>query len=368
MRHLPLPLAEPLARFRRRIARTQAPADCATFPQCTIASRPEAYWTGFAGVHRVAYTLLLATLQGCALVAPWPTFGAHITSHALQRRCSNGSRMGLTCYYLPISTCENASTAQAARPRVLPARAILEGNISSMLDVVARLDGLQSELLVMSVLMGWVMRPQPELASAIHDYAATAGLNEGAGIRTIAMHVRHGDKAGVSAGALGNEAWRVSSGAFALWARRMGAVYGATRTVYMSDDLGLIEALSPPSGEPHGNGDVDADHGFFRLIPAPIQCNPLHARFGLFGIGFAGKHLLRLRKRKETSQGRTASSAPPTGTGTGADRAHLDGCGAAEYADDGIQLFAGVALLAQCVALLGLHGNTSPTLLQRRLT
>ena len=347
---LPPPLAEPFSRFRLRIAQTQAPADCAIFPQCTIASQPDTFWVGFAGVHRVAYALLLATLQGCALVAPFPTFAAHITSPALQRLCSRASgREGLSCYYLPISTCANASSAAHTKPRTLPVKVIINGNISSLLDDVARLDGLHSELLVMSALMGWVMRPQPELEAAIHDYAAAAGLGGGAAIRTLAMHVRHGDKAGVAASALGGEAWRVSGGTFALWARRLGAMYGATRTIYMSDDLGLIDALSQTDYSNHADGHGSGSHDFFRLVPAPIHCNPLHTRFGLFGIGFAGKHLLRLRRREESGRHRAASEAP---TSSVAER--LDGCGATEYADDGVQLFAGVALLAQCVAFLGL--------------
>lgn len=362
-RQLPFRLAEPYARFRRHIERTQAPNACASVSTCTIATEPETYWIGFAGVHRVAYTLLFAVLEGCALTTPWATFAAHITSPALQQRCK-GDREGLGCFFQPISTCVNASGRW--RPvRQLPLHAIINGNISSLLDRVAREDGLNSELLVMSSLMAWVMRPQPELTAAIHSYAAAAGLTQGAAISTLAMHIRHGDKAGLSAGALGSEAWRMSSGSFAAYARRLSASLGATRTIYMTDDLGVIDAFSQlgsiSTRAEDGDGTAEGG-GFFQLVPAPIRCTPLH-RHGLFGVGFAGRHLIRMRRRSSRIQQRSTPTAAGAGAAANASASGaVEDCGAPEYVDDGIQLFAGVALLAQCVAFVGLQvlGQISP--------
>ena len=59
---------------------------------------------------------------------------------------------------------------------------------------VANATGLKSELLVMSTLMAWVMRPQPLTIDAVHHFAEAAGISGDVAPRCVSEHVRHGDK------------------------------------------------------------------------------------------------------------------------------------------------------------------------------
>ena len=101
----------------------------------------------------------------------------------------------------------------------------------------------------------------------------------------------------------------------------------------MSDDVHGIGSLI------HGGGQ---NRSFFRLVPAPLNCMPL-AMESKLGVGQAAVVLTaQERERARPGHSRSKNSYDPQ-------------CGRAEFIDDGIQLFAGVALLAQCVAFLGLQ-------------
>ena len=79
-----------------------------------------------------------------------------------------------------------------------PARAFVldkHVDLEACLALVHSRTGLRSEVLIMGTLISWIMRPQPELREAVLLYGAAHGLDRRGGRhRSIAMHIRHGDK------------------------------------------------------------------------------------------------------------------------------------------------------------------------------
>lgn len=325
---------EPLARLRELIVRTQQPASCNRV--CTLTS---AYHGGaLADIRRLAYALMYAINNDCALVSLWPSYSktnksaSMTTSAELRRRCSVPDRKGMRCYFLPPSPC-----AEMERP------AAMAYEKSFALDRVFELEtqfqklhtktGLHSEVLVMGTLLAWIMRPQPELRDAVEFYGSSLGFAEpGARHRRVALHIRHGDKHSLYARHMKNNSWRVSPRSFEAWGRRVAADLGLDRAVFMTDDPAAMDSLAPPHG-----GD-----GFFALAPAPRECLPSYA------AGTLGKHaapavmmLMRLHRERESAlvEKRAANISVA--------------CGPRYLVDDGIQLFAGVMLLAQAAAFVG---------------
>ena len=261
------------------------------------------------------------------------------TSAELRQRCLDSGRKGLLCYFQPVSKCSKLDKGAAAGSsgsaptfdkhfELGPAF-----HLDDHLDKIMRLTGLRSELLVMGTLVSWVMRPQPELSEAIFLYGAQAGFNvPGARHRRVAIHVRKGDKHSLYAKHMRNHSWRVSASSFDAWGRRVAADLGAERALYMTDDRGVMDALTASHG-----GD-----GFFNLVPAPRECLPS------YGAGVFGKHhipaAVNLAKMHSPRAMRQASERAGNNTAI---------CGPSYLNDDGIQLFAGVALLGQCGSFIG---------------
>ena len=320
------------ARFRALIHTTQQPSSCER--RCRLNS---AYHGGaLADVRRLAYALMYAVTHNCALVTEWPHNRKTInesslltTSAELRSRCANENRKGFRCYFQPPSTCHQVNT-----PSPHAMEFDLDGGLFKLercLDRINQLTGLRSELLIMGSLVSWIMRPQPELREAIQLYGRAAGF-DGRGVRerNIAMHVRHGDKHSLYPKHMKNDSWRVSAQSFEAWGRRVAASIGAERTLYMTDDPQVMRSLEERSD------------GFFRLVPAGRACIPSYA------AGMLGKHhipaavqLIRMHRDEITGKARRKIDAASAG------------CGPAYLADDGIQLFAGVYLLAQCGAFIG---------------
>ena len=95
----------------------------------------------------MAYALLYATVEGCALVNAWPTFAPLTTSPPLREQCRRDGREGLACYYRPLSTCAHPPPG-APSPRSLDPHKIIDGAIGPLLDATSAATGLSSELLV----------------------------------------------------------------------------------------------------------------------------------------------------------------------------------------------------------------------------
>ena len=324
----------PRARLRALVTATQQPATCQR--RCSLSG---GYHGGaLADVRRLAYALMFSVVHDCALVTNWPwhrrtsNFSSTLTTSAdLRQRCYADNRLGLSCYFLPYSSCQ---ILDKEVERTLPAARIFgldSVNLDSTLDVLINRTGLRSETLIMGTLTSWIMRPQPELRAAIEQYGAAAGFaTKGARHRRVAMHIRHGDKHSLYGRHLRNESWRVSADAFDAWGRRISADLGADKVVYMTDDPRVMDRLQRRA----------ADDGLFRLVPAPRDCMPSYAMglLGKHGTPIAGS--LQALQRKPTVVARFAASASAA-------------CGPRYLVDDGIQLFAGVYLLAQCTAFIG---------------
>jgi hypothetical protein len=289
-----------------------------------------------ADVRRIAYALMYAIVNECAMVSTWPHYrhtadGAATitTSGELRRRCAESGRPGLLCYLQPVSVCNDAAASPADKAFSLDKYFHLD----TYLDRVRQLTGLRSEVLVMGTLVSWIMRPQPELREATIFYGTRMGLHvPGARHRRIAMHVRKGDKHSLYAKHMRNESWRVSARSFEMWGRRIAADVGAERVLYMTDDMNVMMDLAASK----------AGEGFFSLVPGPRECLPSYS------AGVLGKHHVPAAKTLAQLHGTRASqkTAELAGNASAA-------CGQAYFVDDGIQLFAGLALLAQCGSFVG---------------
>lgn len=227
------------------------------------------------------------------------------------------------------------SNAQSA-PHVLAAPATAASRVQvwtdaqyeELLQSAASRTGVTSEPLLMGTLLAWIMRPQPELRDAIGLYGAQLGLGAAGGARGsrhrhVAMHVRHGDKVSTHWSGLGaRNAWRTNATTFMLWGRRVASLLGATRVLYMSDDKAVVQLLSSEQRDK-----------LFVHVPSRLECIPIF-RAGYLGWGEAQTRFAMVRQGK-------ATDALPTE------------CGPAHLADDGIQFFAGLALLSGCAAFIG---------------
>ena len=331
----PLGHKEPLSRLRELILSTQEPATCSR--RCTFLGT---YHGGaLADVRRLAYALMYAITNNCALVSDWPKYQRTLNSSAtmttspeLRQRCIETARKGINCYFLPVTTC--SQTKGPARRTQDHGFSI--GNafhLDEYLDRVQRLTGLRSEALVMGTLVAWVMRPQPELREAILLYGSHAGFaTPGIRHRRVGMHVRKGDKHSLYAKHMRDHSWRVSAESFNAWGRRVAADIGADRVLYMTDDTSVMNVLN-------ASGGYD---GLFSLVPAPRDCLPSYTA-GIFGKPRvpAASSLSKLHQPRGVKMSTVYAN--------GASAA----CGPRYLIDDGIQLFAGVALLAQCTAFVG---------------
>jgi hypothetical protein len=319
-----------LSRFRRLIRNTQQPDSCTR--QCTLTN---AYHGGaLADVRRIAYALMYAVTHECALVGLWPAYektggmAAVTTSVALRKRCTESGRLGMHCYFMPLSTCHGSSTKAAFHRKFALDQKF---HLDVYLDRLQQQTGLRSEVLVMGTLLSWIMRPQPELSEAITRYGNAMQLGQaGSRHRCIGMHVRHGDKHSLYSKHMRNHSWRVAAESFDVWGRRVAANTGADRVLFMTDDAGLMDQLTSPAGS------------IFNLVPAPRTCLPSYEA-GVFGKQRipAAHNLARLHRQKESEAvSRRASGVSAI-------------CGPDYLIDDGIQLFAGVALLGQCASFIG---------------
>lgn len=297
----------------------------------------QAYHGGaLSDVRRLAYALMYAVNRNCALVTDWPEYrgtqnnaATMTTSPELRRRCAESGRGALQCYFLPTSTCSRSETKGTVKRFILDKVFFLD----EQLRIIQLRTGLTSEVLIMGQLLAWVMRPQSELQEAIQLYGSRLGFDvPGVRHRRIALHMRKGDKHSLYSKHMRNHSWRVSADSFDAWSRRVAADLGAEGALYMTDSGLAMKSLA----ESHG-GD-----GFFQLAPAPRDCMPS------YGAGALGKHHVPAAMlQKKLHYARISAQLSIK-----ADNASAS-CGPRYLIDDGIQLFAGVALLAQCYAFVG---------------
>ena len=139
-----------LASLRQLILQSQQPATCQRV--CTLTA---AYHGGaLADVRRVAYALMYALVNDCALVSHWPTYSktnrssSLTTSAELRQRCAASSRLGLRCYFLPPSTCTGEEPGLAFHKKFsLDKDFYLWSNLAKLNAKT----GLHSELLVIGL-------------------------------------------------------------------------------------------------------------------------------------------------------------------------------------------------------------------------
>jgi hypothetical protein len=327
---------QPLDTWREMIFANQMPAQCSTM--CSL--KGNVHWAGaMQNRRRLAFALIQAVLKGCTMIGGiWPSERTSPLNTGLTLRdwCTRQNRLFDECYFLPVSNC---SWAPGKSVQYL----IELNDLSAALERVANLTGLRSELLVMGTAMSWLMRPQSELREAVEHYGKVLGLAQsGARHRRVAMHIRRGDKYSLHPKHLGNHSWRIHPASFVTWGRRVSAIVGAERVLYMSDD----EELNLT----HRGGSL------FQLAPAPRRCVPSGVdklNSGRFKNGMKMKAQDAFRQliahpeiwasRKRTAE-RLQWVLP-----------QLDECGSEMWADDGIYFYAGVLLMAQCATFIGLQ-------------
>ena len=339
---------EEVARFRELIVQTQTTSCAHT---CSVRKN---LWVGGSAqnLRRLSHALLEATLQRCAIVGHWPqwVYASVATGKELRQRCTASGRLSLHCYFRPISKCSHNSSSNGQRHRDSSSFRFLSSTIdlSHRLDQLGNLTGLRSEVLVMGTLLSWIMRPQPELRLAIEQYGAALGLSPNGSSssrrevrhRQLALHIRRGDKYSLHAKHMHNHTWRVSPASFIAWSRRIASDIGAERVLYMTDDVRGLDLARHPAAVSYGAG------GLFRLAPGRRECMP---SFLSASTRVATSHspmakvLPSIAKHPELWMKHAQALQPELGKD----------CGPDVLLDDGIQLFAGIMLLAQCAAFVG---------------
>ena len=324
--------AEALTKWRAMIVSSQNPAECVR----TCSLRNSVHVGGaMQNMRRVAHAVMQAALKNCAIHSPWPAwvYAHETTSVEMRERCTSERRKSLECYFLPISNCTSDSRgASSSKFQFLDAYK----DVSDMLDHVAEQTGLRSELLIMGTLLSWIMRPQRELRAALEQYGAQRGLGLlAARHKYIGMHLRRGDKYSLYSRHLQHNAYRITPSSFAMWGRRVAAQLGMDRVLYMSDDSNL--KLDPRN----------ESRGLFLQAPTSAVCRP--SAHGKLNIGaFEGKHAsatqvlktIRLRSATFGPQMREVVNTTPA-------------CISPLFADDGIQFYAGMMMLAHSASFIG---------------
>ena len=134
-----------------------------------------------ADVRRLAFALMYALVNDCHLVGRWPMYkrggspfpklSTLTTSPELRRRCYADKRLGLHCYFRPISTCTLNETIapeehsdvnidkRLESDKVKPFRMDHTFFPHKFLDKIIARTGLHSEVLIMGTLIAWIMRP-----------------------------------------------------------------------------------------------------------------------------------------------------------------------------------------------------------------
>ena len=317
-------------RLRALIEHTQQPRECQH-----ICSIRKSLWVGGStqNLRRLAHILLQAALKGCALVGHWPqwVYASVATGKELRERCQATNRSSLHCYFLPISNCTRSSSSTF---HFIDSKF----DLSRGLDRVANVTGLRSEVLIMGTLLSWVMRPQTELRMAVQRYGEALGFtiaDPGARHRHIAMHMRRGDKYSLHPKHMRNHPWRISPETFVAWAQRLSADIGAERVLYMTDDPGVDFAAK---------GD-----GLFRAAPAPHACMPSNLAASAVRAAKGSSHSPAAKSLQAIARHPEIVAAQVKGRE--AELAQV--CGPDVLRDDGIQLFAGILLMAQSAAFIG---------------
>ena len=324
--------AEALTKWRGMIVSSQNPPECVR----TCSLRGSVHIGGaMQNMRRIAHAVMQAALKNCAISNPWPSwiFAHETTSVEMRERCTSERRKSLECYFLPISNCTSDSRgASSSKFQYLDAYM----DVSDMLDRVAEQTGLRSELLIMGTLLSWIMRPQRELRAALEQYGAQRGLDLPAARHNyIGMHLRRGDKYSLYSRHLQHNAYRITPSSFAIWGRRVAAQLGMHRVLYMSDDKALN--LDPRN----------ESRGLFLQAPTSAMCRPsAHSKFNIGG--FEGRHgssttvlkSIRLRAATFGPIMRGVVSTTPA-------------CISPLFADDGIQLYAGMMMLAHSASFIG---------------
>ena len=328
----------PMVKFREMIRSSQQPASCSKV--CRV---PHKLYVGgtASNLRRLASVVLEAVLLGCALVGryPRPQWLSITTSAAMRQRCNASSAYSLECYFLPVSTCvDDGKYYKVIHHNYDP--------VSGLLDEAGSRIGLRSELLIMGAVQAWIMRPQPDLADAVRHYAARLGLDAPSlpRFRRVGMHIRKGDKHSLYPKHIGrNTSSRISVRSFSIWGRRIASDLGAERVLFQTDDRTTTAVL----GE---------NASFFQLAPAPAECMPS------YNAGILGKQYVRAAMALSKLQ-----SAQFAASESGRDLQTT--CGPDHFRDDGVQLFAGMLLLAQLGSFIGTQiSNMDSTIVELMAT
>jgi hypothetical protein len=235
---------------------------------------------------------------------------------------------------LPISNCTRAvePKGSASKFRFLDTKY----DLSRGLDRIANRTGLRSDVLVMGTLLSWCMRPQPELRTAVEWYGASLGFraDSGARHRHIALHMRRGDKYSLHARHMGDHTWRAAPESFVTWGRRFAADIGAERVLFMTDDAKV---------------DLANISGDLLRAPAPRDCLPSFIAAAAVRAGKGSAHTSAAKGLHTISNHPELLAKHLSGRESELERK----CGPPILMDEGIQLLAGIFLMAQCAAFVG---------------
>lgn len=302
--------------FAMWLRASQNPAACAG----TLGIGGTGFPQGFGAAVSALRETMLASLQHGHIFS-----AKNVTSvYANPRRCPARS---LECYFKPLTTCTGIAAQSRVvhepvrycniNPKDVPGR-----RVSSYLAAKAKLRAVHSITWVRAQLTQYILRPNAALEATVAQMERRLGLHEPDAYRTtVAVHVRHGDKA--------SEA-RLHT--FEEYVRQIGYIHamhgGLTHVLLGSDDPSATDTVS-------------------RLLQTPLMRNVrvvcIPAEFFVSGTAeyrdLADQGKLPLKGKDQVQayyESRRRASLP-----------------AAEDVDEGMSLSAQIVLMARCKFFIG---------------
>ena len=214
-------------RFRDALRASQHPANCALARLCRCRVLHSQL---FSALHGEAICLLVAFERGCTLVAT----SASAAGDALAKpeTCNSSTDLLRNCYLQPLSACTAEDGVYSAATPEFTARQALDYTWP-IVTSVARMWGLHGPLMLYGELMAHLLRPRPRVRRRVLALAQDLRLGDCDGRipldRTLAVHVRLGDKASTRHRALVN--------ATAALARHTSRTLGMEVIHFASDSL-----------------------------------------------------------------------------------------------------------------------------------